>query len=310
MSTTQTLQNKNTNQPVYPNCPQRITFAYNLVVNSNGAQFHEGQYKWSDEQEYSGYAFRAFQYSDNSYVTDMDEIKEYLSFMIGSDFVPEYNRDNPHDVFIFTQADNQPWKYQLTNIGGADILCAFKVNNFPFATKSDVIDQSLISIDGTVNGGIAHAQATYGLSRSQLKIKTFCVEHPEYLDIHEDTIYAISISGGMQEDSIHETGNIEYFKISLSGLVRPIAADDSPYCAPQVIAGKLFVPVEGYPSDWIDIKAEVVPEKMYDDPTCWGFALYIDIPTEVEGVVGDHYSENTTDSGIFTYKRIAHVDRG
>ena len=134
---------------------ERISFAYNLVVNSNGAQFggEHGGYKWEtiEDHPWGGYTVKMF-YKREEPVTDMSVIKEYLKFMTGSDFVPEYNATEPHDTFIYLASsdytnDDRVWKYQYVEQFG---LLVFKVENFPFVLKGE-IPESFVRISFAYN---------------------------------------------------------------------------------------------------------------------------------------------------------------
>ena len=145
---------------------ERITFAYNLVVNSNGAQF-QGDYQWQNIEDPTGggYTVKQFQARGGSLVTDLSIIKSYLKFMTGSDFVPEYNANEPHDTFVYLSApnysdDERVWKYQYAQGVG---LLVFKVTQFPFALKSEIptVPQGTLSMQSDsfeLNYGNDHYQ--------------------------------------------------------------------------------------------------------------------------------------------------------
>lgn len=122
---------------------ERITFAYNLVVNSNGVQYGgvNSGYDWVvlDDHPWVGYTVKQFCLRGAG-ITDLSVIKNYLEFMTGSDYVPEYEQDKPHDSFIYLSAPNytdeeRVWKYQFVQGYG---LLAFLVTQFPFALKSEI----------------------------------------------------------------------------------------------------------------------------------------------------------------------------
>ena len=129
---------------LYPRGVKNLTIAFNLVVNSNGSQFPDC--RWSDVNELvvgnKTYYYRVLMQNNNvDPITDMSTIKAYMKMMTGSDYVPVYSANEPNDEFVFLSDpsiadENRAWKYQYdTNYG---VLQAFRVDNFPFALKSQV----------------------------------------------------------------------------------------------------------------------------------------------------------------------------
>lgn len=136
-----TLHPKNdTYTNLYPRGVKSLSFGYNLVVNSNGQQF-EG-YKWVDIESpvSGGYTVKQLQTSGSEVVYDLPTIRNYMKLMTGTDYVPVYSASEPNDMFIYLSApqynDNERvWKYQYDASYG---LVVFRVDNFPFALKSDI----------------------------------------------------------------------------------------------------------------------------------------------------------------------------
>jgi len=142
---------------------ERISFAYNLVINSNGSQFGgtQSSYNWVDKQNlpypfnqsYEGYDFKVFAGYGGTFIQDTDIFKSYMKFMTGSDYLPTYNANEPHDTYIYVSSNSydsnsRVWKLQHTqiNVGGTDynLLLAFKVSQFPFALKEDIPESSAL----------------------------------------------------------------------------------------------------------------------------------------------------------------------
>ena len=129
---------------LYPRGVKNLTIAFNLVVNANGSQFPNC--RWSDVNELvvgsKTYYYRTLMQSNNvDPINDISTIRSYLKFMTGSDYIPEYNSSEPNDEFIFLNDpsiadENRAWKYQYDTEYG--VLQAFRVDNFPFALKSEV----------------------------------------------------------------------------------------------------------------------------------------------------------------------------
>lgn len=129
---------------LYPRGVKNLTIAFNLVVNANGSQFPNC--RWSDVSELvvgsKTYYYRTLMQSNNvDPINDISTIRSYLKFMTGSDYIPEYSASEPNDEFIFLNDpsiadENRAWKYQYDTSYG--VLQAFRVDNFPFALKSQV----------------------------------------------------------------------------------------------------------------------------------------------------------------------------
>ena len=131
------------NTNIYPNVPRYLTLCYNLVVNGNGVQFSSGgsySYKFVEVPKeispYPQYDISLFAFGGGTTiqtttpVTDLSIIKEYLSFMNGSDYVPVYNATKPNECFLWKTQDDSCWKLQyaenVPNVG--NVLLAFKVD--------------------------------------------------------------------------------------------------------------------------------------------------------------------------------------
>ena len=126
----------NTSTFLYPRGVKNLSFAYNLVVNTNGQQF-EG-YQWTSIESPVGgdYTVKQFRYANSSDpVYNVETIREYMLYMTGTDYVPSYSGTEPNDMFIYLSSSEEVWKYQYDPSYG---LVVFKVNNFPFALKSQV----------------------------------------------------------------------------------------------------------------------------------------------------------------------------
>lgn len=136
---------------LYPNTPVSLAFAYNLVVNSKGAQFggNNSGYQWNDLNEwgiYPGYDVKGLCYRDEI-VQDEDVFRQYMTFMTGSDYLPEYSVNEPRDTYIYLSSssydvNSKVWKLQHTQVEfqgqNFNVLLAFKVSNFPFALKEEI----------------------------------------------------------------------------------------------------------------------------------------------------------------------------
>ena len=136
---------------IYPNVPVTLAFAYNLVVNSKGAQFGGANsgYQWNDLSEwgvYPDYDVKGLCYRDEI-VQDKDVFKQYMTFMTGSDYLPEYNANEPRDTYIYLSSgsydvNSKVWKLQHTQVEfqgqNFNVLLAFKVKQFPFALKEEI----------------------------------------------------------------------------------------------------------------------------------------------------------------------------
>lgn len=121
--------------------PEKVTLAYNLVVNQYGNQ-KEGV-KFGEEEIYEVgdsnntiYIRRQFQYNteESDPILDEEIIKGYLYFMTGVDALPTYDADTNKTCFLFLTSTNICWKLQYENTG----LWAYRVDNFPFPTKADI----------------------------------------------------------------------------------------------------------------------------------------------------------------------------
>ena len=136
---------------LYPNAPVLLAFAYNLVVNSKGSQFGgtNSGYQWNDLNEwgvYPGYDVKGLCYRDEI-VQDEDVFKQYMTFMTGSDYLPEYSATEPRDTYIYLSSssydvNSKVWKLQHTQVEfqgqNFNVLLAFKVTQFPFALKEEI----------------------------------------------------------------------------------------------------------------------------------------------------------------------------
>ena len=136
--------------------PMRISFAYNFVVNSNGDIISGLKMDDATDPTGGGYTVKILRNSVNDEpIRDFDTIKDYMKRMTGVDFVPEYNQTYPQDTFIYLSSpnytdENRVWKYQYTynSTAGEYFLYAFKVNNFPFALKSEIPEQRVLNFEG------------------------------------------------------------------------------------------------------------------------------------------------------------------
>ena len=138
----------NTSTFLYPRGVKNLSFAYNLVVNTNGQQF-EG-YQWTSIESPVGgdYTVKQFRYANSSDpVYNVETIREYMLYMTGTDYVPIYSGTEPNDMFIYLSSSEEVWKYQYDSSYG---LVVFKVNNFPFALKSQIKEfPKTIEVQGT-----------------------------------------------------------------------------------------------------------------------------------------------------------------
>lgn len=170
---------------------ERISFAYNLVINSNGAQFGgtNSGYQWNDLNEwgvYPGYDVKGLCYRDEI-VQDEEVFKQYMKFMTGSEYLPEYNRDEPHDTYIYLQSgsydvNSKVWKLQYSHVEFQgqqfNVLLAFKVTQFPFALKEEIptIPEFPVTYEGSGNLDTSINRIIYTISSdllSQAKAITF-----------------------------------------------------------------------------------------------------------------------------------------
>ena len=196
-----TLHPKNQSSvDLYPRTVKNLSFAYNLVVNTNGQQFTG--YKWVEVDSPVGgdYTVKQFCYSpSDDRVDDMSTIKAYLKFMTGTDFVPVYNAAEPNDMFVYLSSSEEVWKYQYDPSYG---LVVFKVNNFPFALKSDIPEISALPKTIEVQGV---ADTEYNRI---------------YFDINDDNlseVKATSVRIQLEENNKDHWGN--YFAESVRGSV-------------------------------------------------------------------------------------------
>jgi hypothetical protein len=112
--------------------PERFSIVYNLVVNSNQQQFNAGSSNWTGDNNSS---IRTFNYSSNTLATK-SQAEALVEHLTGNSKLSEYSANKPQPCFVFCTQSNTCWKLQWdgTSLG----LRAYKVNDFPFALKSDI----------------------------------------------------------------------------------------------------------------------------------------------------------------------------
>ena len=99
----------------------------NALTNINGRTFQN----YTATLNTTNYTYYLIQKNGNNLTKE--EASEYMKYMCGSEYVPEYNYDFPRNtLFIF--ADNSIWKPQYDNVNG---LLLYKVSD-GFYTKSQI----------------------------------------------------------------------------------------------------------------------------------------------------------------------------
>lgn len=156
--------------------PEKLTLAYNLVTN----QYQQTMYgvKFGEEQNYNGYIRRQLQNnSDSQAITDVATIKNYLYFMTGVSAIPTYDTSTNKTCFLFLTSNETCWKLQYESSG----LWAYKVNNFPFATKSYVDEYG--STINNLNTAVNQMQSDFQTQiDNKLGLSGGLIVGPLYLD--------------------------------------------------------------------------------------------------------------------------------
>lgn len=102
----------------------------NAVTNINGRVFQNYTATLVTSGNYVYYQI----YKNGSIVTNKNTAKEYMHYMTGSYFVPEYHYDFPKQT-LFVFADSSIWKPQFDETNG---LRLYRIST-PLALKSDII---------------------------------------------------------------------------------------------------------------------------------------------------------------------------
>lgn len=156
--------------------PEKLTLAYNLVTN----QYQQTMpgIKFGEEQNYNGYIRRQLQNnSDSQAITDEATIKDYLYFMTGVSAIPTYDTSTNKTCFLFLTSNETCWKLQYESSG----LWAYKVNNFPFATKSYVDEYG--STINNLNTAVNQMQSDFQTQiDNKLGLSGGLIDGPLYLD--------------------------------------------------------------------------------------------------------------------------------
>lgn len=118
--------------------PERLTIAYNLVVNINGVQwtYNGGNPYWTNATTslHPPYTTRQLYAASHVLLTNTDAIKAYTLFMTGNQAYDVYNANAPTPMFIICSADNTMWKLQYE--GNTNGLVAYKVENSPIVLRN------------------------------------------------------------------------------------------------------------------------------------------------------------------------------
>ena len=201
--------------PVNVQFVKTLSLAYNLVVNVYGSQFTGNggsAYKWESIEDPTGggYTVKQF-YQGSSPVQDESVIKAYLKLMTGTEYLPVYSANVPNDEFVFCTSTGEIWKYQYQSGYG---LLVFKVENFPFALKSEIPDIPAISDDvATIT---CFSEQTYYDGKSEkTQVDLNGVGYPCVVKALIEgvsgvqTIYVYSTNGGISYNTFSE--GEEYF---------------------------------------------------------------------------------------------------
>lgn len=120
--------------------PEKLTLAFNLVTNQYQSTIPGGVKFGTEEEDPSGYIRRQLQNAQGTPITDDSSIESYMYFMTGVKAIPTYDSLTNQTCFLFLTSTNTCWKLQKESTG----LWAYKVNNFPFATKA-YVDEAVAS---------------------------------------------------------------------------------------------------------------------------------------------------------------------
>lgn len=129
--------------------PERLSIAYNLVVNMNQQQYMPGRASWSEAANIGGYSTRTFLIDGQ--IATLEYAREILSHLTGNSTYDVYNATKPTPCFVFTTQENICWKLQWENTS----LRAYRVDNLPFAIKPNNETFTVASSAWTSDGNIA-----------------------------------------------------------------------------------------------------------------------------------------------------------
>lgn len=151
--------------------PERISFAYNLVTNANGYTMPNGQ-KFGPEVVTETGTYRVYQDRYGTPITSEISIKSYLRVMTGNETIDYYKQNDGKDCYLFLASNNTVWKLQRNAANhptNPNELWAWKVNNFPLATKADLLlKENIANKIDNVDDATSNAQYIGALALKQV----------------------------------------------------------------------------------------------------------------------------------------------